>query len=682
MKRLFSLLMLLLVAVLLVACGGGEEELENVELDVSINYTTGGNLYSITYRQAEPYVSSIDGKTYTQGDLTPAWAKIAELTNTTFNDKAVEADKSTNDQWTRLSADGFAGVDLLNGTGQQIGPAGAAGQFVDLGQYLDQMPNLKALLDENPSLNASLRMGNGGLYFTPYFDGLNELEHMFLARVDWIEKVLDWTSSDALSSAAYVVGNSYELTNPESAEYSVVVANEDATTRVVNKAREANILTVMRELANPTGKLLAETLVSYLEETYGGLENSGYAKWSHVFAGTDASYDTDELMALIHVIKANQAFLLEGTGSTQIDGYFPRETKGNRVRQMFRGMEMFGLRGVGSRLEWMFINSDNELIDIRGDESTRDAFVDSVNNLANMVQDGLILQDTSSFPVTNIRESLLKGSNNRLGFLTYDYNASSTGLGDLTKDPDFKFQAILPPVVDWRGNGEYFHFSESNRSIKNEAWGIPIHVASNKEKLDRALLIVDGLFDYENSDSLGTIHLYGPEGWHTGKTISYGQDTVYELSEKFFTEMNQYTGGNHINYLRMYIGATMPIGHIRSLGLEFQTLAADGIEGIERINTAQAAGVLKIAGLVDSDDHWFDLVPTFLPFTEDESTNITSNGTWRDELKNDWLIRYMNNGFTGQGDTLTKEAWYGLLDDQYSIFIEMYQEAYARAIAN
>lgn len=684
MKRFFSLLLLLLAAVVLVACNGDEVDPtpEKVTLDVAIHYAAQGELFPITYRRAEPYVSSVNGKTYSQGDLTPVWEAIAEIADVTFNDVASDADTNTNAQWERLISDGFAGVDLVNGTGQNIGPAGVDGGFVDLGQHLNKMPNLKALLEANPALNQALRMGDGGLYFTPYFDGLNEIEHMYLARIDWIEKVLDFENADVLSTTPYTVGDNYEL-QALSNEYEVTVANADGTTRVVNKERTENPVTLLRNLEGaepgslPTGKDLAVAFVNYLEDTYG--EGHGYAKLSHIFAGTDASYDTDELMALMHVIKANASYLLEGTGSTTLDLYFPRETKGNRVRQMFRGMEMFGLRGVNSRLQWTYIDTGNVLKDVRGDDV--DEFIAGVNNLSNMVKDGLIMDDVVNFPVQNIRKSVLNGENNRLAFLTYDFNASSTVFGDLTKDPDFKFQAILPPVVDWRGNGEYFHFSESNRSIKNEAWGIPSHVANNPDKLEKALLIVDGMFDYSKVDSIGNIHLYGPAGWNTGKFIDYGTDKVLELSDAFFAEMSEFKV-SHIDYLRRYLGATMPIGHVRSMGLEYQTLTQDGKEGIERINTAVAAGVLKLAGLVDSTDEWYSIVPTFLPFDEAENNTITANGVWRDHVNDDSLLSLMNNGFSGSDNTPTAAQFKADLNEQYENYIDAFRAAFQRSLDN
>ena len=33
----------------------------------------------------------------------------------------------------------------------------------------------------------------------------------------------------------------------------------------------------------------------------------------------------------------------------QVSIYFPREAKGNRVRNMFRGLEMYGVRGAVSK---------------------------------------------------------------------------------------------------------------------------------------------------------------------------------------------------------------------------------------------------------------------------------------------------------------------------------------------
>ncbi len=437
---------------------------EEYDVNVAINYSTSGQLYSISYQLNSPYESSLNNQTYTKGDLLPVWEKIQDLANVSFNDLAVPSDANTDAQYTRLLASGFAGVDLVNGTGANMGPDGVAGSFINLWDYIEDMPNLKAFLLANPSVAQSIRQGDGGIYFTPYFDGVNELEHMFLARIDWIKDVLDAANTDAFDTTPITLGDAYEKETPNAATYSVVVANPDKTTRTVNKSRTQNIVDIIRALdtdngtagIQTTGKAVADAFRSYISSTYGS--GHGYAKLSDIFAGSDASYDSDEMVGLMYVIKANPNYILRQTAGavTSIELYFPREKSGARVRQMFRGLEFWGLRGVSSRNQWSYIDEDGEMYDVRGGKDAPE-FIDAVNQLSHLVSDGLI-PNVPGFSTTNLRQELLTGATGRFGFLTYDYNASSTttGLnyapnGGRGKDADFEFQAILPPVNNWLG---------------------------------------------------------------------------------------------------------------------------------------------------------------------------------------------------------------------------------------
>jgi len=650
----------------------------DVTVNVALNYTSGGQLMSITYQKDSAY-ESLNGTTYTKGDLLPAWEAIGEKLNIDFVDLATTADTSTNAQWTRLSTSGFTGVDLVNGTGAQIGPEGVKGNFVNIGAYLDAMPNLSAFLTANPSVKVSMTAANGGIYFTPYFDGINELEQMYLARIDWIEDILDvetptWDTTLAVKPTAYT---RRQVTTP--IDVDITVANADGTTRVVEKNYTANILDVLAAIENPTGATLGAAFRAHMEAAYG---DQGYDNLSEVFTGTDAAYDTDELLALMYVVKANPAYLTRehtNGAKTAVEVLFPREGTGARIRNLLRGMEMFGLRGVFSRCEWLYFDEDGLIQDVRHSEE----FMDGVDDLAAMYTDGLIVQNPEGS--TNWRKILLEGAN---GFITYDYNATSTAQSlidkGLTIDPTFSFQAILPPVVDWLGDGNYFHFSEAVRSVKNEAWGIPIAVEADETKLYRVLKLVDELYDYSTTDSVGTIHLYGPEGWTDG-TLSYGSDVVYKLSDEALAEMGTLAGGNMINYLRQYVGATMPIGHIRSLGLEFQTLSSEGIAGVERINTAVAAGTFKLAGLVDSDNPWYQLSPTFFPLTKTDSDLITAAATFTTLYQDSTYITLVKYGFSGLGGSKTRAEYLAMFNmngiNVYDIiYIKAYRDAYQRIL--
>lgn len=654
-----------------------QESTADVTVNTAINYQGRG----ITYKETNPYVSTINGKTYNAGDLMPVWETIGDRMNINFVD--VKQTSSTNDQFNAFATVGFDGADIINATGVLLSEYGVNGNFVDLSKYLGYMPNLSKFLTENPSVRSSITSANGGIYYTPYFDGFGEIEQMFLMRIDWVQDILD-VASPTFDAAAYAKTLTVTKTTPATLDVNITVANADGTTRVVNKAHTQNILDILAALPTKTGATLAEAFRTYMNDVYG---DQGYAKLSDVFVGTDAAYDTDELIALMYVVNANPQFLTRefGTGETTtatplttVYPYFARTSQTTRIRNFFRGLEMFGVRGVFSRYQWSYFNEDGIVEDARVQTSTLDA----VDQLQRMYTDSLLPVNFDEGSNYDWRANLLRGS---YGFMTYDYNASSTPSGYITEaqklDPTFRFEAVLPPVNNWLGDGEYFHFTEGVRAVKNEAWGIPVQVESDPVKLARILTLFDQLYDYSSNDSIGNVHLYGPTGWIDG-TVDYNGQEIPAISAEALAEMQALTSGNMINYLRNYLGATMPIGHIRSLGLEFQTLSSQGKTGVERLNTAVQAGTFRVAGVYESNNPWYNFVPTLFALTANESADLqtlTYDDIWVD-AQLAILVKY---GFTGNGGSVTRDTYLTTMvtKDGVNTYEEIYKKALNNAIA-
>lgn len=661
----------------------------DVDLHVAINYSSTVNSVKeyqfITYQRTTAYTSAITGETYSQGDLLPVWEAIGEKLHINFIDAASTNDSSTDAQWQAQKTLGFTGIDLINGTGANIAKEAVANHnFVDLAAYLNYMPNLKAFLDANPSVRDSITAADGGIYYTPYFDGFGEQEQMYLMRIDWVEDILDATSP-AFDTTAAVIPTAYtHQVMPDTLTANIVVANADGTTRTVEKSYTSNILDVLKALVSPTGADIANAFRTYMTATYG---DQGYAKLSDVFVGSDAAYDTDELIALLYVLKSNPQYLTREltTPRTSVNIFIPRAKDNNRLINYIRSLEMFGLRGVFSKCEFLYFDQSGLLQDARHNI----AFVNRVNDLVNLTTDGMI--PTNLTGTSNWVTSALVNSN---AFMMYDYNNTQTTASvmnaGLLVDPTYSFQPVLPPVVDWLGNGNYFHFTESVRSVKNEAWGVVADATRSETELFRILKLVDEMYDYSTADSVGTIHLYGPAGYTNG-TIAYGDATVYKFSDAALAEMGTLQQAM-INYLRIYVGATEPIGHIRSLGLEYQTLSTDGKEGVDRLNTAVAAGVLLLAGNVptdnavgvDASNPWFRLSPTTFPLTAQESTDITAFMSGIQNATNQTAMpTLIANGFTGLNGSYTSATfmalWYSGDIDVYSeVFIKAYRDAYSR----
>ena len=642
------------------------ESTNTLNINTAINYEGRG----ITYQEGNPY-HSLNGKTYNAGDIMPVWEAIGQKLNVNFVD--VKVSNTTNNQFQQMATTGFADADVINATAVLLSQYGQQNNFVDISKYLGYMPNLNKFLMENPSVRTSMTSANGSIYYTPYFDGFGEIEQMFLARIDWVEDILD-LASPTWDSQAYTGTMTVNRTTPQSLNVQVQVANADGTTRMVTKNRTTNILDILAALPTKTGATMGNAFRTYMQNTYG---SQGYAKLSDVFAGTDAAYDTDELVALLYVINANPRFLTRehAEAKTDVVPYFARTAQNNRIRNFFRGLEMFGVRGAFSRYEWAYFGEDGLVNDARVETKTLDA----IDQLQRMYSDGLIPANFDEGGTYDWRANLLQGS---YGFMTYDYNASSTPNGYIAAaqvhDPTYRFEAILPPVVDWFGNGEYFHFSEATRAVKNEAWGIPKHVENNPAKLTRVLQLFDGLYDYTSDDSIGNIHLYGPQGWIDG-SVEYNGEQIPAISAAAMAEMQLLTSGNMINYLRRYVGATMPIGHIRSLGLEYQTLSPQGIAGVERINTAVQAGTFRLAGVYESTNPWYQFVPTLFAITANEATDIGTL-TYTQFYADANLASLVKYSFSGQGSSITRQVF--LEEHVVKGTVNTYEQIYRRALNN
>lgn len=689
MKKILSLTVLLLATMILVACGGNEQPPidEVVDLRLAINHQESGQpITTITYQRDEVYVSTINNQEYKKGDLLPAWEAIGQKLNINFIQVASATDAGTDAQWARFRTGNFEGVDIINHNIASITEEGLKGNFIDLSQHLDKMPNFKTMLENNPSVRAAITSNNGNIYSTPYFDGLGEIHRSLMARIDWIEDILDTDVAGDITSAADL---NIEKQNPDQLDTVIKVATADGKTRNVTKKYSKNIIDILDELVNPTGDDLLIAFRQYFTDVYG---EQGYEKLSYVFTGVDASYHTDELFALWRVVKSNPKMLTrqhaDGAKSA-VEIYFPRQGNGNRVKDLFQSLHvLFGIRGTNSfNNEWLYFGEDGKLYDVRGYNNTR--FLDVVDNFSQLYQDGYLPQNPTTG--TDYRKLHLEANT---GFMTYDYNATSTTDALINTaqnvDEDYNFQLILPPVHDWLGDGNYFHFTESVRDVQSQSWGIVNKgIADDEAKLARALKLLDEMYDVSTADSVGTIHLYGPEGWTNGEFDYPSADgsKAYKLSDKAVQEMLNLHGGNNIRYLRQYVGATLAIGHIRSLGLEYQTLSEQGKEGFDKLAAANKAGTYIYAGKqsVDKfDNPWYGMVPTNLPYSSTDIDIINQIAGFRGVYATAGaapIIELLKEGFSGSNSrTLYEQMFVINGQNEYATYLEIINEAYEKAI--
>ena len=160
-------------------------------------------------------ITLADGKTYNAGDLKPTWVAVEEKLGIKFENKYQGNSASKEfEYWKERLTD----VDMVSGTAALLTENGIAGDLVNIGQYLDQMPHFKAYLDANPIVKLSITgdTSTGAIYFSPYFDGVNDIERMPLMRIDWVQKLLDGEgefSADASNTTAAPVYQPYMPTS-------------------------------------------------------------------------------------------------------------------------------------------------------------------------------------------------------------------------------------------------------------------------------------------------------------------------------------------------------------------------------------------------------------------------------------------------------------------------------------
>ena len=256
-------------------------------------------------------------------------------------------------------------------------------------------------------------------------------------------------------------------------------------------------------------------------------------------------------------------------------------------------------------------------------------------------------------------------------------------------------------------------FTESWRSVKNTGFAIPkVNVESNPEKLAAVLEFIDYLFSNDGqilmtfgpqasgADAVDGFW-YADEADAQLSTVAEqveGSDqyTVKaEYASQYFIYKNKvYTGtpykgtqiptltnatlqlfygndvktanGNTINldsasidldntinnytdFARGLIGAALPIGN-KNQGFEYQCTAECGLDGAAIVGNGLANGTIKHPTVtVDEDNLWYTLVPTTLPYSNADATQIKT------------LYTDITTGLFGNGSKIYKNAYLDIL---------------------
>ncbi len=624
MKRTLSLLaaIVMLISVFAVPAVAETAELtyaEGTVLRMATGYNNNKTGLFFSPDVAGEGVTLADGKTYYSGDLKPTWVAVEEKLGVKFEDRYQGNSTSAEfDYWKeRLNE-----VDMLSGTATKLTEYGEIGAIVNIAEYLDMMPNFKAYLDQNPIVRLSIT-GNtvtGAIYFSPYFDGVNDIERMPLMRADWVQKLLDGEGEFTAEASNKLAAPVYTPYMPTTGAVEIDVVNLEGTAvEKVTKNYDAagNIVEKMNNAGELDGVAAVNMLRAYIDTAYNGYYGTTR---SNLFIGQNAAWDADELVALLRCVVANPQ-TLNGTDSVQ--GLFSREDDNNQRRvDMFRfAGVLFGVRGMESRQDHLWIDENGNLHDARQE---LDAY-DAMERMNWMAQEGLI----SKAFLETAKESTKTYLENDLGFMHYDYNQTQTVYNETSLQDGEKYMAVMIPVARWydgtNEDGVFMRFTESWRSVKTDGWGISVAgVEGNPDKLYAALKLIDFAYSPEGMILMS----YGPDAFikqnEDGSyvTFNFNGTEMPVIADATFAELWEKASGNYTNYARQYLGSTLSFA--KSQAFEYQCTHEVGKEGAGKLSVAIGLGTIKHPELAITENPWYTSVPTVLPNTKVENEEINT----------------------------------------------------------
>ena len=627
-----------------------------------------------------------DGKTYFPGDLKPTWVEVQNVLKVQFENKYQGQSASKEFIYWQERLDE---VDMVTCTLAQIVEAGDAGKLVNIFDYLDEMPNFKKFLMDNPTVLLSIASidssGNiVGIYGAPYFDGMSDIERVPLMRVDWVEQLLNGEGEFTAFDSKTVITGIYTPYMPTSGKLYIDVVNAHGTgteTIVKNYDKAGNIIAKMNAAGNISGVEAVNMLRKYIDEAYDGYYGTNRAD---LFIGQNAAWDADELVALLRCVVANPQTL---NGTDAIEGLFSREDDNNQRRvDMFRfAGTLFGVRGLESRQDYLYVGTDGKLHDARQEADTYEA----LNRMNAMVQEGLI---ASSFVNKEDTDTgvMLK---NDAGFMHYDYNQTQTVYNETKLDEGEKYRAVLIPVAHWFDgtdpNGVYMRFTESWRSVKTDCWAISkAGVAYDTDKLHAALALID--FAYSERGQI--LLSYGPDEFIKIKpdgsyvTFNFNGKEMPVIADATYEELWLKANGNYTNYARQYLGSTLAF--VKSQAFEYQCTHVVGKEGMAIISNAIKYDLIKHPELTITDNPWYSIVPITLPNTKAENnvisgfTELGSLGKFSySKYQENLFVDIIVNGYEGAGFSSSEEvintvknSWNGWY------YLQLKQDAFDRCV--
>ena len=659
MKKISLVALTALATLGLASCNGPVEQVQvakNGKLNIYLNYN-GTN--GVSYIKTEPFANTVDGMTYTQGALLPTWKAFAENLQVDIVDVAEYSTTKDNDTYDAVVAKNFVGkngeaIDLFYNSVANMKKMASAGNAVDLMDYLKagKMPHFAKYLSDNPEVLDMCAIydkdGNPHIYYTPYFDGYQQIERMFIMDTEMVERLLDTASvgddtaaiGEGKLAGAYYKPYMDSEKNYKDAVTLVQSVNDKDELVTVEVQQTTNIIKQQNELlatAGTTGKQLVEQFQAYLKAAY----PSYSGKLSEVFTGVKAVYNPDDLVALLRVVRANPATATGVATCTEVTTIFPRGEAANRMENMYDFAAIWGLNGVDSESNNLFFDGAGKLNVLGGMQASYDALV-LLNQLYNegLIQKNFHEQGTKkgTYYLDKYFKNTSEGSG--AGFMLYDYCASTTvgnkvdanGVGTKTEQRKGVYagkdrtgiRPVLAPVTYWntsyeakntdklvdangqavnRDNKTLARFSDSNRALKSNSWCIPT-AATHKEA---AVKMMDYLYSAEGS----YINDFGPAAYQG----EYSNDVIYgewvpTLGAPLIAMYLQ-SGTDFWSFMREYIGSTNGIGSIRSDALDMQVTNQYAAKGLKNVQKAVKLGIMTLATCKTAENYgWNACVPT------------------------------------------------------------------------
>lgn len=628
---------------------------DSAGLDICLNYK---GLQGVTARENK--MNTIENVNYSKGDLLPTWKAFANNLNTSIREASDYSKTSDNEQYKAVKTDEYKSqtdksqkIDLFYNTTKNLSTMGIAGEAVDLMKYINEgkMPAFKAFLEKNPSVKKMIEI-NGKIYYTPYFDGYQDVERMFVMDTNVAKAVLDvtdFTEFDTNMSGKGGADNTlkeakYQPFMDEEYNYrakTTTVPCLDGTKVVnINIKQTKNIILQQNELlaTGCTGKQLAEQFRKYLDEAFGDYIGTGklFENYSDIFVSESAAYNVDELIALMRVVKANPGVVTSDPNS-EVVGLFPRGVDKGRVDNIADFMQIWGIQGMSAKKDMLYFDANGCL----NDAATTNQTYDGLDNLAALYSEGLIMKDfwfkgtskSGSLYLDKYFGKTADGSG--YGLLMYDYAASTGATNDIYEGVGTKAEMrkegfgsvtgvrpILPPLSYWATETDFdvkqdltdktgktlLRYSEENRSLKSTAWCIP----ASSDNIEGAVRLMDYLFTVEGT----RIQDFGPDNgqyWTEGEIDGLPAGTKVPVMTAATKDMIANSGKDFWTFMRAYVGSTHGVGHVRETAIQIQSCNHYAQIGLNNLENAITAGVVyasRVSKHGEEKYSWDNTVPT------------------------------------------------------------------------